>query len=89
MGLQDITAHVDFTAVEYAARAAGLDIAGYTRQAQFLLNLGLLDFAISTDAAQQLQISQQIKRLTWPTEMGELFKVMAIIKDLEIPLQGF
>jgi len=42
-GLQDITASVDFTAVAQAARAVGLDVAGYTRQNYFLFGCGLMD----------------------------------------------
>ncbi len=89
-GLQDITAHVDFTAIADAALAAGLKVAGYTTQAHFLLGSGLPQLAgFSEDPAEQLAISNQIRRLTLPQEMGETFKVMLLTKDLEVPLPGF
>jgi len=88
-GLQDITAHIDFTAVAEAAVAAGLHVAGYTNQASFLLGCGLLDMAASDDLKQQLVISQQIQKLTQPHEMGELFKAIALTKNLDINLIGF
>jgi len=80
-GIQDLTAWVDFTAVAAAARAAGLDVAGFVTQAQFLIGGGLdaelQDFA-SLSLEQQLALSQQIKTLTLPGEMGEHFKCMAL-----------
>ncbi len=89
VGLQDITAHVDFTAVAEAGVAAGLSLAGYTTQGMFLLGLGITDMAMSDDAMQQLRYAQQIKKLTLPHEMGELFKVMAFTRELDLPLAGF
>jgi SAM-dependent MidA family methyltransferase len=90
-GLQDITAHVDFTAVAEAALAAGLSVHGYTTQAMFLLATGLEQAMDGVeDAEQQYRLAQQIKTLTLPSEMGELFKVMALGKGLaEITLMGF
>ncbi|WP_006460956.1 class I SAM-dependent methyltransferase [Thiomicrospira aerophila] len=90
-GLQDITAHVDFTAVAEAAYAAHFKVAGYTTQAHFLMGTGLLEFSLQQDqdVVVQLQLSQQIKRLTLPDEMGESFKVMALTKQFDSPLIGF
>lgn len=90
-GLQDITAHVDFTAVAEAAVDNNLDIAGFTSQANFLLSCGLLEMAanLEEDTLMQYQTSQAIKRLILPSEMGELFKVMALTRNIEIPLLGF
>ncbi|KUJ72824.1 class I SAM-dependent methyltransferase [Thiomicrospira sp. WB1] len=90
-GLQDITAHVDFTAVAENAFSAGFKIAGYTTQAHFLMSSGLMDLAHQPDAevTEQLKLAQQIKTLTLPDEMGETFKVMALSKDLDQPLVGF
>jgi len=90
-GLQDITAHVDFTAVAEAAYDSGLKVAGYTTQAQFLMATGLLEMASNPDAevTEQLKIAQQIKTLTLPNEMGESFKVMALSKQLDQSLIGF
>jgi len=92
VGLQDITAHVNFTAVAETAIEAGLSVAGYTSQAQFLLACGLAEklsqYEVS-DTANYLQAAQQIKTLTLPSEMGELFKVMALTRQIDEPLLGF
>ncbi len=88
IGLQDITAHVDFTALALASHQAGCQVRGFTTQAAFLLANGLLD-EISNDAQTQIKLSQQIQTLTGAHEMGELFKVMALSKDFDFPLQGF
>jgi SAM-dependent MidA family methyltransferase len=92
-GLQDITAHVDFTAVAAAGLAAGLDIAGYTTQAHFLLGSGLPELAAASDPLDlttHLAVADQIKSLTLPGEMGERFKVLALARGLEdLPLCGF
>ncbi|MCD6046122.1 MAG: hypothetical protein K0R48_1285 [Gammaproteobacteria bacterium] len=90
VGEQDITAHVDFSAVIEVATQAGLKTAGYAPQAHFLLALGLLEFASLTHSTiEQYQLAQQIKTLTLPSEMGELFKVLALAKHYEAPLRGF
>ncbi|MDY0137036.1 MAG: SAM-dependent methyltransferase [Thiomicrospira sp.] len=90
-GLQDITAHVDFTAVAEAAFDAKFKVAGYTTQAHFLMASGLLEMAEQPKASvtEQLKIAQQIKTLTLPNEMGENFKVIALSKQLDLPLIGF
>jgi SAM-dependent MidA family methyltransferase len=92
-GLQDITAHVDFSAVAAAGLAAGLAIAGYTTQAHFLLGSGLPELAAASDpenSAAHLAMTDQIKTLTLPGEMGERFKVLALTRGLEgLPLRGF
>jgi SAM-dependent MidA family methyltransferase len=82
-GLQDITAHVDFTSVAEAGTAAGLQLAGYTTQAHFLLALGI--GARVTD----LETSRQMQLLTLPEEMGERFKAIAFTRKLGTLLQGF
>ena len=90
-GLQDITAHVDFTAVADAAQAAGLHVAGFTSQANFLIATGLLEMAAMSEGDQkaQMEAAAQVKRLTMPGEMGELFKVMALSRNLDVALRGF
>lgn len=89
-GLQDITAHVDFTAVAEAAVAADLAVAGYTNQANFLLATGLEDaVAADADPAALLAVAQQIRRLTLPQGMGELFKAMALTRGLDVAPRGF
>lgn len=90
-GLQDITAHVDFTAIAEAAYDSGLKVAGYTTQAHFLMATGLLEMSSDPNApiTEQLKIAQQIKTLTLPNEMGETFKVIALSKRLDLKLMGF
>ena len=80
-GIQDITAWVDFSAVARAAADAGLEVAGFVTQAMFLLNGGLDNefMAFNTlPTAEQMALTQQVKRLTLPTEMGENFKCMGL-----------
>jgi len=92
VGLQDITAHVDFTAIAAAALAADLQVAGYTTQANFLLACGLLELLSSYNSKEfktYLQLAQSVKTLLLPSEMGELFKVMALTRHINIPLLGF
>lgn len=91
-GLQDITAFVNFTDVAYCAVELELDVSGYTTQAAFLLANGLSELhaeQVTDDVQQQIKLSQQIKTLTLPSEMGDRFKVMALVKNYEEPLQGF
>lgn len=92
VGLQDITAWVDFTAVAEAATAAGFEVAGYTTQAHFLIGAGLGDFVANVeglDLVQRLNLSRQAMVLTLPGEMGERFKVIALSRDYDAPLRGF
>jgi SAM-dependent MidA family methyltransferase len=92
VGLQDITAHVDFTAVAAAGTAAGLDLLGYTGQAMFLLGCGLDEIAGASDPADaraHLALTAEIKKLTLPSEMGELFKVIALGRGVAAPLLSF
>ncbi|KTD00601.1 class I SAM-dependent methyltransferase [Fluoribacter gormanii] len=89
-GEQDITAHVDFTHVAEAGQQAGFHIAGFTNQASFLLANGLLSLINTLDNdLEQVRAKQAIKQLTLPSEMGELFKVIALSKNVEISLNGF
>ena len=90
-GLQDITAHVDFTALAEAGFDAGLDFIGYTTQAAFLLNCGLAELMarVSSDDLRYLPQAQAAQKLLSPAEMGELFKVIALGKGLGEPLLGF
>jgi SAM-dependent MidA family methyltransferase len=92
VGLQDITAWVDFTAVAEAAQRAGLDVVGYTTQAHFLIGNGLsrhLADVSNVDLVQRLNLSRQVMLLTLPGEMGERFKAIALAKDCDVPLSGF
>jgi SAM-dependent MidA family methyltransferase len=91
-GLSDITAHVDFTAVAEAGHGAGLDVLGYTNQASFLINLGLGELLAArrdADQASGLRAAGAVQLLISPNEMGELFKVIALGRGIEVPLHGF
>lgn len=92
-GIQDITAHVDFTAMADAALEGGLDVLGYTSQARFLLNAGMpdvLEGLMRDPSTPGLQATlSAVQRLVSEAEMGELFKVLAVGKGLEPPLLGF
>lgn len=90
-GLQDVTAHVDFTAIAAAGDAAGLDVLGYASQGRFLLDCGILDClaAIPSDSTEYLRAAGAVNKLLLPHEMGELFKVIALGRGLAEPLGGF
>jgi SAM-dependent MidA family methyltransferase len=91
-GLQDITAHVDFTAIARAATGAGLTLAGYTSQASFLLNAGLTELLAAIpadDKMRYLPLANAAQRLVSPAEMGELFKAIAFTRGWPTPLVGF
>lgn len=91
-GLNDITTFVDFTAVAEAGFDAGLDVLGYTTQAAFLFNCGILDCLARRGpetGADYIRAARAVQRLTTPQEMGELFKVLALGRGVELPLVGF
>jgi SAM-dependent MidA family methyltransferase len=80
VGEKDITAHVNFTGVALAAQDAGLDVRGYTTQGRFLINCGLAPLldALPHDAT-GLATRAMAARLVNEHEMGELFKVLALV----------
>jgi len=93
-GEEDITAHVDFTHVADAALNAGFEVSGYTNQASFLLANGLLSLLQEhaqdkLDGLDQIKQQEAVKKLLQPHEMGELFKVIALTKQLDFSLTGF
>jgi SAM-dependent MidA family methyltransferase len=91
-GLQDITTHLDFSAIAQAGREEGLDLIGYTSQAQFLVNCGITGILAETpasDAAAYAPLASQAQKLLSPAEMGELIKVIAFGKGVSAPLLGF
>lgn len=92
-GLQDITSSVDFTAVAEAGESVGLELQGYTSQAYFLMANGLeqkyQQALVDSDEKKRLMLSQQIKQLTLPSEMGERFQVIGFSKNVDLQLQGF
>lgn len=85
VGLKDITAHVDFTAIALAAQDAGLDVLGYTSQGRFLLNAGITAHMAAASLAER----SAAQRLVHEHEMGELFKVLAIGRGLALDPLGF
>lgn len=92
VGVQDIGAWVDFTAVAEAAVAAGMGVAGYTTQAHFLIGNGIEKFLAPDEdgeLAARLQLARQAMLLTLPGEMGERFKVIGLIVGAHPPLRGF
>lgn len=91
-GLNDVTAFVDFTAAAEAGFAAGLEVYGYTDQAHFLFNCGILEILDRRgpkEGADYIRAARAVQRLTAPHEMGELFKVLALGKAVPQPLRGF
>ncbi|MDR1163527.1 MAG: SAM-dependent methyltransferase [Candidatus Accumulibacter sp.] len=83
VGLQDITAHVDFSALADAAFDGGLDVLGYTSQAAFLLNCGIVDLLARIPASlHRAKETRAVQRLLAPEGMGELFKVIAFGKGV-------
>jgi SAM-dependent MidA family methyltransferase len=91
-GLQDITAHVDFSAFANTATQSGLDLLGYTNQAQFLINCGITEVLAATPAdnvTAYLPLAAQAQKLMSPAEMGELFKVIAFGRNHHVALAGF
>jgi SAM-dependent MidA family methyltransferase len=91
-GQEDITAHVDFTAMRDAALESGLQLAGYTGQARFLLNCGVLDLAAQLprdDALAYAKAVAPLQKLLSEAEMGELFKVIGFAKGINVDWMGF
>jgi SAM-dependent MidA family methyltransferase len=91
-GDEDITAHVDFSALAGAAQAAGAKVLGYATQAQFLVNCGITDVLGQANVENALvyaPIAAQAQKLLSPAEMGELFKVLAVGRGIATPLLGF
>jgi len=91
-GLQDITAHLDFSAIAGAGQEAGLELLGYTSQARFLVNCGVTDILAETPAADAIAyapLAAGAQKLLSPAEMGELFKVIALGRGVPEPLLGF
>ena len=72
VGAKDVTAHINFTGIAMAAQSAGLEVLGYTSQARFLMNCGLLDLLQGAD----IQTIANAQKLLTEHEMGELFKVI-------------
>lgn len=95
IGLQDITAHVDFTSIasmlDLPCEVASMRLAGYTSQAQFLINCGILSILQrqSLGNVEYIKLAAAAQKLLSPAEMGELFKVICFSKNINEPLIGF
>ncbi len=93
VGLQDITAWVDFTRVAEGAVSADLDVLGFVTQAAFLIGAGMESLLTTemqlADPRRQAQLAGEARRLMLPGEMGEIFKVIALGKGYTQPLAGF
>jgi SAM-dependent MidA family methyltransferase len=91
-GEEDLTAHVDFSALAGAAVDAGLEVLGYASQAQFLVNCGITEVLGEANAENALHyapLAAEAQKLLSPAEMGELFKVLAVGRGVRAPLLGF
>jgi len=91
-GGEDVTAHVDFSALARAAQDAGAEVLGYATQAQFLVNCGITEVLAESNVENALRyapIAAQAQKLLSPAEMGELFKVLAVGRGITGPLLGF
>lgn len=92
IGLADLTAHVNFTDIAQAGTDAGLDLIGYLPQSHFLLNLGITELLAQTgqtDSAAYIREAAAVQKLIDQHEMGELFKVIAFGKNINIDWTGF
>ena len=92
IGLADLTAHVNFTDIAQAGTDAGLDLIGYLPQSHFLLNLGITELLAQTgktDSAAYIREAAAVQKLIDQHEMGELFKVIAFGKNINIDWIGF
>jgi SAM-dependent MidA family methyltransferase len=85
VGNKDITAHVDFTGIALAAQEAGAQVLGYTSQARFLMNCGLLELLQGADA----RTVGNAQKLLNEHEMGELFKVIGFARGISFDPLGF
>ncbi|WDD95564.1 class I SAM-dependent methyltransferase [Burkholderia sp. FERM BP-3421] len=91
-GLQDLTAHVEFSGVCEAGMATGADLLGYTSQARFLLNAGITEALATLDPADVhafLPAANAVQKLISEAEMGELFKVIGFARGIDGTLDAF
>jgi SAM-dependent MidA family methyltransferase len=91
-GLQDITAHVEFSGIAEAGVDTGADLLGFTSQARFLMNAGITDVLSDIDPGdvrRYLPAANAVQKLLSEAEMGELFKVIAFSRGIEDTLAAF
>ncbi|MCL5005503.1 MAG: SAM-dependent methyltransferase [Acidobacteria bacterium] len=89
-GEQDLTAHVNFSALIDAGKGKGLERTGFTTQERFLMGLGEADefrdlYGPDESEASRLQARLQLKRLLYPEGMGSLFKVLIQHRGVAAP----
>ena len=89
LGDKDITAHVNFSAIALAGQDAGLEVLGYTSQAHFLINCGLLDLLPALQTAADARLLAGTQKLLNEHEMGELFKVIGFSRGINLDALGF
>lgn len=93
LGLTDLTAHINFTDIAEVAMQTDLDLIGYTSQAMFLFNLGILDLLNQSypdkTTREYVEAAHAVQVLTGQHEMGELFKIMALGKNISVDWRGF
>ena len=93
IGLTDLTSHVNFSDIADAACTNGFDLIGYTTQANFLFNLGILERLgqqyPEAYSVEYIRAATAVHQLTAQHEMGELFKVIAFGKNISVDWQGF
>jgi len=85
VGAKDITAHVNFSGIALAAQEAGMTVLGYTSQARFLINCGLVDLLAAASVGERANAQKLVNE----HEMGELFKVIALARGCELDPIGF
>ncbi|CAC9625958.1 SAM-dependent methyltransferase, MidA [uncultured Gammaproteobacteria bacterium] len=90
IGKQDITTSVNFSDIAEAAERGGFEVQGYATQALFLISLGIDEYLLAEqETDKRASLAQQVKQLVLPSAMGESFKVLALVKDTQVELQGF
>lgn len=95
-GLQDLTAHIDFTAIADSGVNNGLNLLGYTTQSHFLFGAGIAQLAekrsenvADDNIVAQIEMANEVKKLTMPYEMGEVVKVIGFSKNCDVALDAF
>ncbi len=90
IGCQDITAHLNYSLLAKVAATAGLTVNGFTTLGGFIVDIGLTEPSLTElQDAEQLSVTHQLNTLTSPAEMGELFKVMELTKNIDADRAGF
>jgi SAM-dependent MidA family methyltransferase len=93
-GAQDLTAWVDFSALADESRAAGLEVGGFATQAHYLLSVGIERelarlTAEGVEERDRWAHRKAASSFLLPGEMGERFKVMALVRGIRGPIHGF